>query len=73
MEGALGEEEKEKKDCAKFGVFHGWNIPPLAAVSSLATWQLTQSAVYIVPSREIYHFTLYHGFISSMSCIAYFC
>ena len=33
VEGALGEEEKEKKDCAKFGVFHGWNIPPLAAAA----------------------------------------
>merc|ERR1712179_489362 len=37
---------EEKKDCARFGVFHGWNIPPLAAVSSQATWQPAQSRIY---------------------------
>merc|ERR1712179_413885 len=31
VRGAIVEEEKEKKGCANFGVFHGWNIPPLAA------------------------------------------
>ena len=42
--------------------------PPLAAVSSQATWQPAQRAVYIVPCHEIYHFALYHGFISNMAC-----
>merc|ERR1712179_878021 len=61
VRGAIVEEEKEKKGCANFGVFHGWNIPPLAAtqpaVSSQDTWQLTSRPVYIVLSREIQHFT----------------
>ena len=30
-------------------------------------------AVYIVPCREIQHFTSYHGFISSMSCFTILC
>merc|ERR1711936_1371503 len=37
---------EEKKDCARFGVFHGWKIPPLAAISSQATWQPAQSRIY---------------------------
>merc|ERR1712179_810619 len=57
VRGAIVEEEKEKKGCANFGVFHGWNIPPLAAtqpaVSSQDTWQLTSRPEYIVLSREI--------------------
>ena len=32
-----------------------------------------QQQVYIVHYHEILHFALYHGFISSMSCIPYFC
>merc|ERR1711936_817161 len=37
---------EEKKDRARFGVFHGWKIPPLAAISSQATWQPAQSRIY---------------------------
>ena len=62
--------------CARFGVSHCWNIPPLTvaqpAVSSQTTWQLTSRLVYIVHYREIQYFTLHYGFISNMSYIPYF-
>ena len=47
--------------------------PPLAATQSAASSQATWEPIYIVPSREINHFTSYHGFISSMSCITILC
>ena len=36
-----GEEEAEKKDCARLGVFHGWNTPPLATVQPVVSSHAT--------------------------------
>ena len=59
----------EKKDCARLGVIPWLEL--LLPSQSPAAWPRGSQYIF-VPLREIQHFALYHGFISSMSCIPYF-